>query len=374
VKRPLPGIPGFSLTRNTALFLVTAVLLAASYGLSLQLKHRNDHPEAAQAAEAAPPSPAAPDAGIRAGTGPLRFERIGNPARTVARDRHGTVIATFTDGARTAVLTGPSRTFAEPRTTDAKVVTKSWVRLLPKTWARGAERSGWFRTWLRSRLGSRDPDVLGIAFEYIAGAPARTTAAGVTYSGAARYTPNTPGDAGRVGSAGRAGQGKSKPRTGSDFYDYLGIPWTFPDTVTRRPEKDRARSVDSSGYVRLVYGYRSGFPLNSRDSAAGNGLQRTPDAIAHGRLGVPVIPLSNRRPAVIQQLQPGDLVFFGTRKLPGGRIGHIGVYLGLDTADHPRFISSRKNAGGPTMGDKSGTSRLDGDGYYAQGLRAARRL
>jgi cell wall-associated NlpC family hydrolase len=284
----------------------------------------------------------------------------------VARDRHGTVIATFTDGARTAVLTGPSRTFAEPRTTDAQVVTKSWVRLLPKAWARGAEQSGWFMTWLRSRLGSRDPDILATAFDYIAGAPARTTAAGVTYSGAARYTPGTAGD------SGRARQGNR--RMGSDFYDYLGVPWTFPDAVTRRPEKDRSRSVDSSGYVRLVYGYRSGFPLNSRDSSTGSGLQRTADAIAHAQLGVPVIPLTDRRPASIQQLQPGDLVFFRTRELPGGRIGHMGIYLGLDTADHPRFISSRKTAGGPTMGDKGGTSRLDGDGYYAQGLRAARRL
>ncbi|NUR02518.1 MAG: hypothetical protein HOY79_40090 [Streptomyces sp.] len=290
---------------------------------------------------------------------------MANPARTVARDRRGTVVATFTDGARTAVLTGPSRTFAEPRTTDAKVVTRSWVRLLPKAWARGAERSGWFRTWLASRLGSRDPDILATAFDYVAGAPARTTAAGVPYSGAARYTP----DGSRS-----AGQGKRKRRTGSDFYDYLGIPWTFPDGVTRSPEKDRARSVDSSGYVRLVYGYRSGLPLDSRDSPAGSGLERTPDAIARGRLGVPVIPLADRRPIVIQQLQPGDLVFFRTRELPGGRIGHVGVYLGLDTDDHPRFISSRKNAGGPTMGDKGGTSRLDGDGYYAQGLRAARRL
>ncbi|WP_256725932.1 NlpC/P60 family protein [Streptomyces sp. IMTB 2501] len=345
------------MTRNSALFLVTAVLLTASCVLTVRFRHHTDHAEASQAS---------PGAGIQASSGQLHFERIGNPARTVARDRHGTVIATFTDGARTAVLTGPSRTFAEPRTTDAQVVTKSWVRLLPKAWARGAERSDWFKTWLRSRLGSRDPDILATAFDYMAGAPARTTAAGVTYSGAARYTPGTTSD------SGRALQGK--PRVGSDFYDYLGIPWTFPDAVTRRPEKDRSRSVDSSGYVRLVYGYRSGFPLNSRDSAAGSGLQRTADAIAHGRLGVPVIPLTDRRPAVIQQLQPGDLVFFRTRELPGGRIGHIGIYLGLDTADHPRFISSRKSAGGPTMGDKGGTSRLDGDGYYAQGLRAARRL
>jgi len=306
--------------------------------------------------------------GIRVRGGPLHFERIGNPARTVARDPRGTVVATFTDGARTAVLTGPSRTFTEPRTTDAKVVTRSWVRLLPKAWAGGAERSGWFRTWLTSRLGSRDPDILATAFDYVAGAPARTTAAGVKYSGAARYTPGTAGD------SKRAGQGKSNQRTGSDFYDYLGIPWTFPDAVTRRPEKDRARSVDSSGYVRLVYGYRSKYPLNSRDNAAGRGLPRTPDAIARGRLGLPVIPLTGHRPAAIQQLQPGDLVYFTTRELPGGRIGHVGIYLGLDTADHPRFISSRKNAGGPTMGDKGGTSRLDGGGYYARGLRGARRL
>ncbi|GHE71807.1 hypothetical protein GCM10017771_95730 [Streptomyces capitiformicae] len=371
MKRLQPRIRRFSRTRNATLFLVTAVLLAASCGLSLQLRHRIDKPTASpvpSASQVSRASLASPGAGIRVRSGSLHFERIGNPARTVARDQRGAVIATFTDGARTAVLTGPSRTFAEPRTTDAKVVTKSWVRLLPKAWARGAEKSGWFKTWLRSRLGSRDPDILATAFDYIAGAPVRTTAAGVKYSGAARYTPGTAGD------SGRAGQRKPKPRTGSDFYDYLGIPWTFPDKVTRTPEKDRARSVDSSGYVRLVYGYRSGFPLNSRDSAAGNGLQRTPDAIAHGRLGLPVIPLSNRRPAVIQQLQPGDLVFFRTKELPGGRIGHIGIYLGLDTADHPRFISSRKNAGGPTMGDKGGTSRLDGDGYYAQGLRAARRL
>ena len=367
----------FSLPRNAVLFLVTAVLLAASCALTLQLRHRTDTPKASQAPQtsqesqtsrASHASQASPGAGIRVKGGLLRFERIGTPARTVARDPRGAVIATFTDGARTAVLTGPSRTFAEPRTTDAKVVTKSWVRLLPKPWARGAEQSAWFRNWLRPRLGSRAPDILATAFDYIAGAPVRTTAAGVKYSGAARYTPDTADD------AKRAAQGRPKPRTGSDFYDYLGIPWTFPDAVTRRPEKDRARSVDSSGYVRLVYGYRSGLPLNSRDNAVGTGLQRTPDAIARGRLGLPVIPLTDRRPAVIQQLQPGDLVFFKTRELPGGRIGHIGIYLGLDTADHPRFISSRKNAGGPTMGDKGGTSRLDGDGYYAQGLRGARRF
>jgi len=345
------------LTRNTVLFLVTAVLFAAACGLALQLRHRTDGPAAAPAPSPAPSAP--PGAGTQTRSGPLLFERIGSPARTVVRDTSGSVVATFTDGARTAVLTGPGRTFAEPGTTDAEVVTKSWVRLLPTPWTQGAERGAWFKPWLTSRLAGRDPDILATAFEYVAGAPTRTTAAGVAYSGAARYTPDTTG-----GSA----------RAGSDFYDYLGVPWTFPDTVVRSPEKDRARSVDSSGYVRLVYGYRAGLPLNSRDDAAGSGLQRSPDALARGKLGVPVIPLTDRRPAAVQQLQPGDLVFFRGQEKSGKRIDHIGIYLGLDSDDHPRFISSRKNAGGPTMGDKGGTSRLDGDGYYAQGLRAAKRL
>jgi hypothetical protein len=34
-------------------------------------------------------------------------------------------------------------------------------------------------------------------------------------------------------------------------------------------------SIDRSGYVRLVYAYRSGFPLNSKDSGAGNGLRHS---------------------------------------------------------------------------------------------------
>jgi hypothetical protein len=176
-ERPLLRIRRFSLTRNTVLLLVTAVLLAASCELSLQLKHRNDKPgtsSAAQTSRASRASQASPGDGIRVRSGRLHFERIGNPARTVARDPRGTVIATFTDGARTGVMTGPSRTFGEPRTTDAKVVTKSWVRLLPKPWARGAEQSAWFKNWLRARLGSRDPDILATAFDYVAGAPRRT--------------------------------------------------------------------------------------------------------------------------------------------------------------------------------------------------------
>jgi hypothetical protein len=48
--------------------------------------------------------------------------------------------------------------------------------------------------------------------------------------------------------------------------------------------------------------------------------------------------------------------------------------MGKDVAGHPRFISSRKTADGPTFGDVGGRSTLDGTGLYASSLRAFRRL
>ncbi|MFF3917338.1 hypothetical protein ACFYZB_28350 [Streptomyces sp. NPDC001852] len=70
-------------------------------------------------------------------TGKQTWERLNDPARSVLRDGKGAVIATFTDGARTATLKGPTRTFAEPANTTTKVVTDDWVRLMPETWTRG---------------------------------------------------------------------------------------------------------------------------------------------------------------------------------------------------------------------------------------------
>ena len=49
-------------------------------------------------------------------------------------------------------------------------------------------------------------------------------------------------------------------------------------------------------------------------------------------------------------------------------------YLTVDGAGHRVFISSRKEVNGPTMGDKGGASRIDGNGFYAQLLRSAKRL
>lgn len=40
---------------------------------------------------------------------------------------------------------------------------------------------------------------------------------------------------------------------------------------------------------------------------------------------------------------------------------------------HHRFLSSRKGANGPTLGNVRGQSILDGNGLFARGLRAVRR-
>ena len=50
------------------------------------------------------------------------------------------------------------------------------------------------------------------------------------------------------------------------------------------------------------------------------------------------------------------------------------MYMGHDTEGHMIFVSSREEVNGPTIGDKGGTSRLDGNGYYAKTLRSAKRL
>jgi hypothetical protein len=74
------------------------------------------------------------------------------------------------------------------------------------------------------------------------------------------------------------------------------------------------------------------------------------------------------------RLVAGDLLFFDADPNDGTRIDHVGMYLGLDVGHHHRFISSRKGANGPTLGDYRGKSILDGAGLYARSFRAVRRL
>jgi hypothetical protein len=295
------------------------------------------------------------------------WSRLENPARSVLRGADGQVKAVLTDGARTATLTGPSRTFAEPSSTSSKVSTTDWVRLMPEKWKKGAEKEKWFKDWYAEFEGSKKDDLFAYAFQYVAGAKEKKDAQGIRYAGDADFGPlNTSG-----------AEGGDLRLEQSDFYDFLQVPYPFRDGVTGTPEAMRARSLDCSGFMRMVLGYRARYPLMSSDDS-GDGLPRTANGMARSKQGIDVLPLTGiaakDRPTGIDQLQPGDLVFFKLDQRTGQRLDHVGMVLGYDTEGHLIFVSSREEVNGPTIGDVGGVSRLDGNGYYAKTLRSAKRL
>lgn len=349
--------------------VVLVSLLATSGYLTMRLQDKQEQsvlPDITRSAQAAAPASTARAAGT------MTYSRLDNPARTVVRDADGEVAATFTDGARNAVLTGPSRTFSEPRTTTAKVVTDNWVRLLPQPWSKGAEKEVWFRSWFAKYRGSTADDIFAIAFQYGDGAPAKKDPDGLRYRGDSDFGPIS----NNIRYDLRLEQ--------SDFYDYLGEAFKFRDGTVEYAEPAKIHSLDCSGFIRMVYGYRSGYHLNPTDDASGTGLPRTAYGIGTSHYGVDILPLRKSGSTVPlhmyksatgrDKLQPGDLLFWKLDNRTGPRLDHTGIYLGLDTDGHPRFLSSRKEANGPTMGDIGGGARLDGNGMYAKYLTNAKRL
>jgi cell wall-associated NlpC family hydrolase len=288
------------------------------------------------------------------------FDRADAPARTLVHDKNGNLLATFTDGARTVAITGPRRTFREPRYTRASVTHDQWARLAPQAWHAGAERDPWFRDWFTRELTDRSPDALAMAFQYVDGAPDLVDAHGVRYAGDAQFGPHSSSDP-----DGRA--------ENNDFYDYLGITYSFPDGTTVKPQKDRYGDIDCSGYIRLVYGYRLGYPLR-KTNTPGAGLPRRVFAMSRYGPGVEVIKSDGVQALDYAALQPGDLLFFNVDPSDGRAADHSGIFLGVDESGHYRFISSRTLANGPTMGDSKYAAILDGDGHFAVALTNARRL
>ncbi|MFG2138464.1 NlpC/P60 family protein [Streptomyces sp. NPDC048650] len=351
--------------KRPVLHTVTVLALLGTSGY-LTVELRKDEQAKAPAVQAVTDTP-----GLESSTGQkggkLSWERLKNPERSVLRGEGGQVLATFTDSARTATLKGPSRTFTEPANTKSRVVTEDWVRLMPEPWRKGAEKEKWFKDWFKEFYGSEEDDVFAYAFQYVEGAPVKKDDEGVAYAGDANFGPLNP----------NGSEGNDLRDELSDFYDYLGTSYSFRDGVAQRPETARARSVDCSGFQRLVWGYRARYPLASSDTSR-DGLPRTANGMARSKAGADVIPLKGvgaaDRPQSIDVLQPGDLVFFKLDQRTKQRLDHVGMYMGHDTEGHMIFVSSREEANGPTIGDKGGTSRLDGNGYYASTLRSAKRL
>jgi NlpC/P60 family protein len=319
--------------------------------------------ESTPVAAAGPAGTGAPEAGaaVPETGGEYKLARLEDPPRTTVQNDNGETLAVFTDGARTVRLAGPARKFSEPEFTKATITSTAWIRLAPKAWKEGAERADWFQPWLEKALKDRGPDVLATTMQYISAAKPKENPAGLQIAGDAEFGPLS-----NIDPDGRA--------ENSDFYDYLGVSWSFPDGKKEKPSAKHLRALDCSGFIRMVYGYRLGYPLRGTNTA-GSGLPRRAYAMAQFGPGVQLMPNTGRQATDLDRLHPGDLLFFNAGPVQNAHIEHSGIFLGVDNAGHYRFISSRSQANGPTLGDAGGQSILDGsDAYWSVRFRTARRI
>ena len=280
----------------------------------------------------------------------LTFVRRSDPARTIVSTADGTWVATFTDGARTVAVAGPSRTFREG-SVSATVSHTVWARLLTTPFEGTVDVA-----WLQEARLDRSPDVLATALEYVAGSPLITNGVGVRISGDASYGPL---------------QSDGTRQEGSDWNDYQQVTHTYGSQVDE-PEPDQVGSLDCSGYIRMVLGRRLGIPMTLAPNGAD--LPRRAVSMASSAPGVITIPNQGKQVTDFRRLLPGDLVLFDAATDDGTDIDHVGLYLGRDDGGRYRFLSSRKSADGPTMGDVRGRSVLDGTGLYATAFRSSRRV
>lgn len=288
----------------------------------------------------------------------FHFGSKGSSDRTFVYGSNG-YVATLTEGARTVLIDGPVRVFSEPDNTHAVVRNTSRVRIAPRAWYTGAQDENWFADWFLAQLKTSDPDILDIAMQYLDGKPLRRDREGVPFAGDAGF--------GLVRT--------SDTVDGADFYDYLGIPWTWQDGSVSRPSKRWARKVDCSGYIRLVYGYRGGIE-NFRTNSLVNGLPRNARSMA--KLAPSVLIAKGQEessgPEVrdLSALLPGDLTFFALHD-DRSFISHSGIYIGNDQHGDMRFLSSRTSINGPTFGDFN-TMSVFNKGFFKNRLRRVIRL
>lgn len=270
----------------------------------------------------------------------FRLVELANPDRTEVRQPNGDWIATLTRGSFTMTHRGPTRTFSEG---SVSVQHDIWVQLLPEPF-NGQVDIG----WLNAALNDTSPDVLQTSMQYVAGAP--------------------PVFQGGIQVGGQSGYGDG---IGSDFNDYLGITYVYSSGSTTSPEASRFQTMDCSGWMRMLFGYR-GTP--HRVPLGTGGIPRTSnDQLFYGH-GTAIIPYSGTEPppaVELAKLMPGDLVFFkSTSREP--LIDHVGMYLGRDNNNRYRFTSSL----GGTVGPRFGTALyvLDGNNFWANVFKGARRL
>lgn len=315
-------------------------------------------------------------AGSGACAAPATFTFTTSGDSTVA-STGGQAVAWFTAGAYTVRMVGPTRTFTWGNPALVTLKSTAWVRTLASPFRAdmpAQARSDWLNAAraVNCAAPTGTKDVLAIAFEYVEGTPLH---AGYAY--------------------------------GADFHDYLGVAWDPPDAGVRSPDPTLLGELDCSGYVRLVWGARSNFtykgasssvPL-SLDAFAGMLPRRSSQQYVSGP-GKVIVPFRLVPPggaatnggtptsAEVSALAAGDLVFFDTScdygvsnpscsADPSVAIGHVGMFLGKDTASNLRFLSGRASSDGPTIGNVSAWSIVNAataSSWFAKRFRAARRL
>ena len=284
---------------------------------------------------------------------------LNDPPRLELRNAQGRWLATLTHGARTVISAGPRRTFSED---EARVTHTTWVRALSRPFG-GRVDTAWLRKALVANDG-RQPDLLALGMQYVRGA-LPLNEGGLQVAGDAAYGPLVDG----------------QRQEGSDFNDYLGVPWIYADGSVDAPEPQQFRCLDCSGFVRMLWGFRRHAPaaapvlaLSHAGTADGATLPRRAVQMAARAPGVLIERNRGVQLRDLSRLAIGDLVFFDADADDSSRIDHVGLYLGIDRDGHHRFLSSRKGANGPTLADVRGKSILDGNSLYARSVRAVRRL
>ncbi len=227
------------------------------------------------------------------------------PARTIARTPSGEVVATMTDGARTVALLGPERTFADPDFTAATVTTTdlgpahaAGMDLRQPSGNPGSSPGS------TTALGDTSPDLFALAQQYLRGQPADTDAG-------RRDLPR------RRRLRTRSRRRCQHAQENSDFYDYLGVPWTFADGKHETPDP-RATATSTApascgSCSDTAWATRSATPTSPARAP------RRAYAIAAVGPGTVVIPDRGATARDYTALQPGDLVFFNLDAAPADR-------------------------------------------------------
>lgn len=299
-----------------------------------------------------------------------------SPSRTIVSDANGWA-ATFTDGARTVLVRGVQRNFHEVSlAVGVTFSTNRAVRLLPSAFDGIFDAAE--QAWLTNALANPGAaDLIDISMQYIPNAP--TISADSVFNGSAEIS--TPGK--RI--AGDADYGplpagetdNSKRKEGSDFNDFLAITYHYGNQ-TDSPEADQTGALDCSGYMRMVWGFRGGMPMTLNQNGGNGAIPRRAIEMMNFGPGVLTVADTGAQVTDMNKLQVGHLVFFDSSTDDGTVVDHVGMYIGTDSKNNHRFISSRKKINGPTFaadgGDLGGRSILNGTGWWAVRLRAARRF